>query len=86
MPNIRGDQRHAFVCPDDLWDILGKHAARAGVSKGAMLRSLIRYLDINAAAPATPLRHPSTNDHDATPYPPPHATAPPAAHHPHPAW
>jgi hypothetical protein len=43
MPNVRGDKRRTFVCPDELWDELSDYAEERGLSRGAVLRSLLRW-------------------------------------------
>ena len=42
MPNVRGDKRRTFVCPDDLWNALTAYAADHNTTAGAVLRDLIR--------------------------------------------
>jgi metal-responsive CopG/Arc/MetJ family transcriptional regulator len=42
MPNVRGDKRHPFSCPDAMWDWLEERGNALGVSRSEIVRRLIR--------------------------------------------
>jgi hypothetical protein len=42
MPNVRGDKRHPFSCPDAMWDWLERRGGQLGVSRSEIVRRLIR--------------------------------------------
>jgi hypothetical protein len=42
MPNVRGEKRHPFSCPDTMWDWLAERGRQLGVSRSEIVRRLIR--------------------------------------------
>jgi negative regulator of replication initiation len=58
MPNVRGEKRHPFSCPDAMWDWLAERGRQLGVSRSEIVRRLIRAeqerLTESDEAPAEP--------------------------------
>jgi ribosomal protein L37AE/L43A len=42
VPNVRGEKRHPFSCPDTMWDWLAERGRALGVSRSEVVRRLIR--------------------------------------------
>jgi metal-responsive CopG/Arc/MetJ family transcriptional regulator len=42
VPNVRGEKRHPFSCPDEMWDWLEERGNALGVSRSEIVRRLIR--------------------------------------------
>jgi negative regulator of replication initiation len=58
VPNVRGEKRHPFSCPDTMWDWLAERGRALGVSRSEIVRRLIRQeqerLTEPEQAPAAP--------------------------------